>query len=387
MFQFISLAILLLSLAYLTWRSVDVLLRQYRSFQLLPFTQRALPTIPNGGRADRAAGALAGVALGDACGMPREQVPPKLARLRWGDDPCLSRGLFRFARRAGTISDDTQLTLAVARSLTRDGRFLKTWFCVELVRWWPARVGPGRATAAAVRRMRRGDAQSGDPDSQGNGAAMRVVPIAVALRDDPSAMIEACISSARPTHRNSEAIAGAEAVARLVATCLRWHERPEQLADALTADDVIPRRTSHRVDRWRSLLEQAIRIARQSDTPEEDLKAIGTSGWVFETLPAVVFLLVRHPEDYRAGLRCLYRVGGDVDTIGALYCSCLGALRGLEAFEDVDLRDIQSMGELFHHSLRLTGHRRPAFQREAEPATPRFRDSGAPGAFETAGGD
>jgi hypothetical protein len=112
--QIVSLLVALVSGLYLAYRAVDVAVRQWRCYGAIPFVDGEIEVSAAGSRRHRAEAMLVGVAVGDALGLPRESLPPVLARLRWGRGPCLSRGLLRGTRRRGAISDDTQLTLAVA---------------------------------------------------------------------------------------------------------------------------------------------------------------------------------------------------------------------------------------------------------------------------------
>lgn len=71
--QFISLIILSVSSAYLTWRTVIQWARQRRSYQKVPFGD--IDAALRGGGDDRWRAALVGVAVGDALGAPRASAP------------------------------------------------------------------------------------------------------------------------------------------------------------------------------------------------------------------------------------------------------------------------------------------------------------------------
>lgn len=305
----ISLSLFVPSVAYLCWRSYDFWRRQRISYQRLPYPALGwAPDATDDPAKDRARATLLAVAVADAAGMHREFIPPFIARLRWGARPGLSRGIVRWMRRAGTVSDDTQHTWLLATCMDDAGELdIKAWR-VALADWWCWRVGPGAATQRAVARLRRGVADSGDASSQGNGAAMRVAPLAIALGHDLDRQDAACVASATPTHANEVAIEGARQTARLIAWCLRspaW-----ELSLARDACDV--------PDAWREVWE-----LRESAPP--------TSGWARDTLRAALWLIDRHHADLSEGLSVLYTLGGDVDSIGAIYAACVGALHGSAA--------------------------------------------------------
>lgn len=91
-----SLALFLPSAAYLSWRTYDFWRRQRLSYARLPYPASGWrPAPPEDSAQDRARAALLGVALADALGMHREFISPFIARLRWGAQPKLSRGVVR----------------------------------------------------------------------------------------------------------------------------------------------------------------------------------------------------------------------------------------------------------------------------------------------------
>jgi hypothetical protein len=120
-------------------------------------------------------GCLLWGAVGDALGRPAERWSPRDLRQQFGPDgirdyvpwPGWSSGP------TGTFTDDTQLTMAVARSLCAQvGPFNPEQFARELVVLRPNIRGIGRATSSAIARSQRGEpwwnAGSGE-NSAGNG--------------------------------------------------------------------------------------------------------------------------------------------------------------------------------------------------------------------------
>lgn len=141
-------------------------------------------TLPISGAIDeRGCGMLLGGAVGDCVGLPAENLPRWLVRLRYPSGPALRRGLVRFFRRAGDVSDDTQLTIAVARSILPDGQYSHAHFRAELRAWYAFRVAAGRATSEAASRLWRDrDAPSRPSSSQGNGVCIRIANTASICR-------------------------------------------------------------------------------------------------------------------------------------------------------------------------------------------------------------
>ena len=152
---------------------------------------------------DRILGCILGGALGDAWGGP------------WEGNP--SRTTFQIPSRS-SVSDDTQLTLATCESIIENGgvhaerlaSHFATWFATGRV------TGIGASTLKAMRDLVAGVhwavAGSRGEFSAGNGAAMRIAPLAFLL--DPTTHADRTVirDICRITHHNDEAYVGALAV-------------------------------------------------------------------------------------------------------------------------------------------------------------------------------
>lgn len=320
---------LLISVSYLGWRTIEQWLRQRRSYARLPFVDEPTWEPAASPLADRARGALAGIALGDALGAPRESLPPLLARLRYGSEPALSQGIIRFMRRPGAVTDDTQLTVLVAQAI-QNGHLDCETLRASLLDWWSWRIGAGRGTERAIRALKSGG--NLPLGSQGNGAAMRVAPLAIVFDDQDLGL--AVQQSAELTHPNLEAIAGAEIIARATRLLLTEH--------SLSIELLLPTQTTEPA-RWEQLLTDA--LAGDAD--------LGGDGWVFPTVAVSLSLWSRFGADYMTALRALYAAGGDTDTVGAIYLSLVGAAHGLSHFEPALIWRVQGIGVLIQEADRL----------------------------------
>src|SRR6266487_2776847 len=180
---------------------------------------------------DRFEGALLCSTIGDALGWPTEFLKPvsghkppfhlpvkdfvswkKLVGGKWwGYEERIEQGEY---------SDDTQLTLAVARSIAETGQFEPERFAYEeLPLWLQYERGGGRSVKTAARRLvgknadwRRNFYKQGDLDYKtagANGAAMRDLPIALVNVDHDSRLIKDSFLNAIITHGHPRAILGA----------------------------------------------------------------------------------------------------------------------------------------------------------------------------------
>ena len=186
-------------------------------------------------RFSRAYGALAGLALGDALGMPTQAMSPEQIRAVYGTITGLADGdasqPYAPGMPAGSVTDDTEQALLVASLLVR-GRGTSSGrvaldageFAHALLAWEDSMIERGSldllgpSTKAALERVRAGE----DPLTVGgagttNGAAMRVTPIGIAMSTaDPEAFADAVWSSCQVTHATRQGFQSAALVAAAV---------------------------------------------------------------------------------------------------------------------------------------------------------------------------
>lgn len=192
---------------------------------------------------DRMLGVTYGLAYGDALGRPTEFLTGKtLAKFGSPFRPAV--GLTTRAR--GIVTDDTQMSLAVGRAAlgSADPNYLTNRFVAEFIRWYDdpksgdGRRAPGSTCLSAVAQLKRGWSWllATRTDSKGNGANMRVAPLA--LRTDwtypqlsAAAQLQAAI-----THGHATALAAADLTAVAVRMLLEGVAKPGQtLLDHLLA--------------------------------------------------------------------------------------------------------------------------------------------------------
>lgn len=307
------------SAGYLAYRASALALRTWRSRRAFPE-----PSIARAGT-ERCRGALVGHAIGDALNLPAEGLPRWLVRSRYWSGPRMRPGVLRVLRRAGDVSDDTQLTIAVARSIDGRGRYDHERFVEELAGWSRIRIGAGRATTRAALSARRGRVRA--RPSEGNGVAIRVAPLAIAYRDEPTAaLLGAVKDNGLATHGSEAAWRGAAFVALLIREALRLPRGA--FADGRRLWTVI--RTAEKGSGfWLGL---PVDGAIEGDGALRDaLRQVGTSGHVYQSIPAAVLVLLRHKLDFEGAMRAVFFAGGDTDSIGAMVGSVIGAQLGLDA--------------------------------------------------------
>ena len=315
-------------------------------------------------RFSRAYGALAGLALGDALGMPTQAMSPQQIQTVYGHVTGLVDGdksqPYAPGMAAGSVTDDTEQALLIASLLLKGhGSGLNldaSEFSHALLAWEDSMIERGSldllgpSTKAALERVRAGE----NPLRVGgegttNGAAMRVTPIGIAAStSDRQLFADAVWSSCQVTHATRQGFQSAALVAAAVSlgidagaadvTDLLWkavafvRSLPERGAWSPEPDVVA---ATHR----------ALKLAAQPASSLEWLaEQIGTSVASAQAIPMAFALLARDPSP-RALLQAA-NLGGDTDTIGAIAGAILGASLGVEVFDGYGLAQVEQVSQL-----------------------------------------
>ena len=329
-------------------------------------------------RFSRAYGALAGLALGDALGMPTQEMSPEQIRAVYGRITGLVDGdasqPYAPGMPAGSVTDDTEQALLVASLLVRgrgssSGRVALDAgeFAHALLAWEDSMIERGSldllgpSTKAALERVRAGE----DPLSVGgagttNGAAMRVTPIGIAMSTaDPEAFADAIWSSCQVTHATRQGFQSAALVAAAVSMGIdaARSTTPDLrglLWKALSYVDSLPERGAWTPD---PDVIAATRRAMQlvanpaSSSLECLVEQVGTSVASAQAIPMAFALLARDPSPQ--ALLDAANIGGDTDTIGAIAGAILGAVLGFEVFVGRGLAQVELASHLDLPSVAL----------------------------------
>ncbi len=322
-------------------------------------------------RFSRAYGALAGLALGDALGMPTQEMSPEQIRAVYGRITGLvdadASQPYAPGMPAGSTTDDTEQALLVASLLVR-GRGTSSGrvaldageFAHALLAWEDSMIARGSldllgpSTKAALERVRAGE----DPLSVGgagttNGAAMRVTPIGIAMSTaDPEAFADAVWSSCQVTHATRQGFQSAALVAAAVSMGIDTARSTTPdlrglLWKALSYVDSLPERGAWTPD---PDVVAATRRAMQlvanpaSSSLECLVEQVGTSVASAQAIPMAFALLARDPSPQ--ALLDAANIGGDTDTIGAIAGAILGAAVGVEVLPADSLSMIEEVSHL-----------------------------------------
>lgn len=322
-------------------------------------------------RFSRAHGALAGLALGDALGMPTQAMSPQQIHAVYGRITGLVDGdasqPYAPGMPAGSVTDDTEQALLIASLLVRgrgssSGRVAlgAVEFAHALLAWEDSMIQRGSldllgpSTKAALERVRAGE----DPLTVGgagttNGAAMRVTPIGIAMPTaDPQAFAEAVWSSCRVTHATRQGFQSAALVAAAVSMGIDTARSTSPnlrglLWKAVTYVDSLPERGAWTPDPdVVAATRRAMQLASNpsSSSLECLVEQVGTSVASAHAIPMAFALLARNPSPQ--ALMDAANIGGDTDTIGAIAGAILGAALGVEVLPTDSLSRIEEVSHL-----------------------------------------
>ena len=359
-------------------------------------------------RFSRAYGALAGLALGDALGMPTQAMSPGQIRAVYGTITGLVDGdasqPYAPGMPAGSVTDDTEQALLVASLLVRgrgssSGRVALDAgeFAHALLAWEDSMIERGSldllgpSTKAALERVRAGE----DPLTVGgagttNGAAMRVTPIGIAMSTaDPEAFADAVWSSCQVTHATRQGFQSAALVAAAVSMGIDTARSTTPdlrglLWKALSYVDSLPERGAWTPD---PDVVAATRRAMQlvanpaSSSLECLVEQVGTSVASAQAIPMAFALLARDPSPQ--ALLDAANIGGDTDTIGAIAGAILGAVLGFEVFVGRGLAQVELASHLDLPSvalelLELRAAHEPAASAPTSPETEGASEANVP---------
>jgi ADP-ribosylglycohydrolase len=277
-------------------------------------------------------GCLTGTAVGDALGLPHENLSPQRARRL---DPDVDRYHFLFGR--GMFSDDTEHACMTAQALLASGadgsRFARS--LAWRLRWWllGCPLGTGLATLKACVKLWLGfSPRSSGVWSAGNGPCMRAAILGVALGDRPELLREFVQRATRITHTDPRAEQAALAVAWAAYLSSTAVHEPQVVADRLVKELGDPAgELSQRIRRAADSAE----AGQPTEAFAADLKlSRGVSGFVLHSVPVVIHAWLRFPEDYASAVRSVIRCGGDTDTNAAMVGGIVGARVGVEGIPE-----------------------------------------------------
>jgi ADP-ribosylglycohydrolase len=313
----------------------------------------------------RARGALYGLAIGDALGMPTQMLSRPEIVARWGPfltgfEPAPPGHPIAAGMPSGAVTDDTEQAVLLGRLLVRGHGTIDPYDLARALISWEQDMAErgsldllGPSTKRAVTAVLAGT----PPEEAGvsgttNGAAMRIAPVGIAVPPDEGlpTLVDQVEAASRVTHNTGIALAGAAAVAAAVSAGVSGAGLAVATAAAVQAARIGAER-----GHWvagadvAARIEWAVRLVAGRDQAQAaDLiyTLVGTSLATQESVPAAFAVLAAVPGDPWRACLLAASLGGDCDTIAAMAGAIAGACAGAEAFppEAIAVIDAHGLG-------------------------------------------
>ena len=255
---------------------------------------------------DRARAAFIGMAIGDALGATVEFMTPSEIASKYGTfKEVLGGGWLRL--KPGQVTDDTQMALCIARAVISSQTWSREAIAANFGAWLKSRpVDCGDTCRKGIRAyLLHGSLETPLNEwDAGNGAAMRMLPVALYSLPDRELLRKYALEQAHLTHNNPVSDAACLCLGEMLhlAICGAEKSRLRRQADGLAA-----RFPTFAFEPYRGL----------------------ASGYVVDTIQTVFHWFFRG----RSFEECLVGTvnqGADADTTGAICGMLAGAYYGME---------------------------------------------------------
>jgi ADP-ribosylglycohydrolase len=272
---------------------------------------------------DRVAGALVGLAVGDALGAPYEFKTPGPS-----DPRMVGGGTFDWE--PGEWTDDTQMAICIAE-VAAAGQLDPASVAESFLKWMrsgPTDVGVQTSTVltAAIHGKDMAEAAREHFErtgkSAGNGSLMRTAPVALAYPGDDEARWAAATAISDLTHGDPLAGEACALWCHGIAHAIRHAERPDLRGGLRFLEP-------ERAEVWSGVIEQA---------ETEDPSTFTRNGYVVRAFQAAWSSIVQTevPSKFpcvhlQLALKRAISIGDDTDTVAAIAGSMLGAIWGASA--------------------------------------------------------
>jgi len=271
---------------------------------------------------DRARGAYLGLAVGDALGATVEFLTPNEIRHQYGELRDIVGGGW-LKLKAGQITDDTQMSLALGEAILAAGGWHLPTIAEHWLSWLKGKpIDVGNTCRRGLTRYWRegtlhGPSHEGDA---GNGALMRNLPTVLLAHGDAARLERLSVDQAHVTHHHPLSDAATVAVARMTAALL--HGEADTHVAAIAAD-LVARHRQFRFDPY----------------PRR------ATAYVVDTVQTVLHAFFSS-DSFEACLLRTVNLGGDADTTGAIAGMLAGARWGAAAIPGRWLRKLERPARL-----------------------------------------
>lgn len=307
-------------------------------------------------------GCLAGVAIGDAMGMPTFGLSPDQIREKFGkvtnfmDAP--TGHIIHDGLKAGQVTDDTQITLVLADTIINDGFVSKEGFAQRLFEW-SKRLGTsadkllGPSTKRVLEKMAKGiKPQDITETGTTDGASMRVAPIGILNAGfNLEKVVEDVVKSCALTHNTSVAISAASSVACAISKAIVGRCGVDVIEAGIEGAKLGAKfgnfYPAAPVDKR---IELAVKIVLEAKNFEEMIDSlynyVGAGIESNEAVPTAFGIFFATSGEPMDAIIMATNIGGDSDTIASIVGGMAGAFKGIEAFPKDIVKKVEQVNGL-----------------------------------------
>ena len=283
----------------------------------------------------RAMACLKGLSTGDAVGkqtetLSREAIsqwyPAGVTGFHGEPGTVITRYVGkRYEWRVGETTDDTEQTIAVARTLLEDGAISHSRIGQALMKCRKS----NHPDVSLGRFQQRGDPDFLSSAGDGCGAAMRIAPIGIACRpDNTSLLVHAAFNASVSTHGGQFGICAAASVAGALSAAIEGES-----SDAVLRVAIDVARYAERLRPPSAVGNMAAAVQRMHDelsAAQENLPARLRNGDCFPDRPAVIvplaISLALVTKSSRETILLAANAGGDTDSVASIGGALAGAM-------------------------------------------------------------
>ena len=296
---------------------------------------------------EKIAGAIAGMTLGDALGMPGELWPRQYIENQIGyiedflDGPADNEVACYFS--AGQFTDDSAQALLFLEAVCQyktipDVKILadKLLKWIENVNGFEKNLLGASSKAALLAHSKNEDYTIYTSKAETNGAAMRIAPLGCIIGDtNPEKMAQAVAKISRVTHSSDVTVAGASMIAQAVASAISGKNFDDIMQDVFAVHDIAlklgtPTYSANSKARLQVALSLLPSCKNDAEVSQMVYDVVGTGVLSSEAVPAALTIAYYCQNPEKAAIMCA-NLGGDTDTIGAMACAVCGAYTGIKA--------------------------------------------------------
>ena len=289
-------------------------------------------------------GCLIGLALGDALCAPFEG--GIVERKLWKIIGATKNNKIRY-------TDDTQMTLDVAYSLIQHKGINQDALAKRFADSYQWSRGYGSTAAKLLKGIKKGkdwrklNKKYFKEGSFGNGAAMRVAPIALAYyKKSTKQLFINAKKTAVITHAHPDAIIGTYNIAFTIAAMLKGkHESFLKQLIAINHD-----RYQYKLELARDWVESEEEISKK-----DIIFYLGNSIQAIDSTVTAIYLALRFiNSDFLDMINFIQQLGGDTDTIAAMSGAIWGAKNGLDAIKYKNIEQLESFEKILLYAQELS---------------------------------